>query len=64
MKFDAIIIGARHHGLVLDGYMASAGLKVLLAERRLMYGGGLNTTEATIPGFYHNLVCTENLTRA
>jgi phytoene dehydrogenase-like protein len=55
MKFDAIIIGAGHHGLILGAYMAKAGLKVLLAERRLMYGGGLNTTEATVPGFYHNL---------
>jgi phytoene dehydrogenase-like protein len=55
MTFDAVIIGAGHHGLILAGYMARAGLKVLLTERRLMYGGGLNTTEATIPGFYHNL---------
>lgn len=55
MQFDAIIIGAGHHGLILGTYMVKAGLKVLLTERRLMYGGGLNTTEATLPGFYHNL---------
>ena len=55
MQFDAIIIGAGHHGLILGTYMAKAGLKVLLTERRLMYGGGLCTTEATLPGFYHNL---------
>ena len=54
-KFDAIIIGSGHHGLILGTYMAKAGLNVLLTERRLMYGGGLNTTEATLPGFYHNL---------
>ncbi len=55
MNFDAVIIGAGHHGLILGTYMARAGLKVLLTERRLMYGGGLCTTEATLPGFYHNL---------
>lgn len=54
-NFDAVIIGAGHHGLILGTYMAKAGLKVLLTERRLTYGGGLNTVEATIPGFYHNL---------
>src|SRR5690625_7904688 len=54
-KFDAIIIGAGHHGLILGTYMARAGLKVLLTERRLLYGGGLVTAETTLPGFYHNL---------
>ena len=52
--FDGIIIGAGHHGLILGTYLAKAGLKVLLVERRLMYGGGLATVEATLPGFYHN----------
>ena len=28
---------------------------MLLVERRLDYGGGLSTREATAPGFYHNL---------
>ena len=53
--YDGIIIGAGHHGLVLGSYLAKAGLRILLVERRLTYGGGLNTTEATAPGFYHNL---------
>src|SRR5712691_2503123 len=53
--YDGIIIGAGHHGLVLGCYLAKAGLDVLLVDRRLNYGGGLNTTEATVPGFYHNL---------
>ncbi len=53
-KFDGIIIGAGHHGLILGTYLAKCGLKILLLERRLMYGGGLNTVEATLPGFYHN----------
>src|ERR1700681_1197334 len=53
--YDGIIIGAGQHGLVLGSYLAKAGLDVLLVDRRLAYGGGLNTTEATLPGFYHNL---------
>ena len=53
-SFDGVIIGAGHHGLILGSYLAKAGLKILLVERRLMYGGGLATVEATLPGFYHN----------
>ena len=53
--YDGIIIGAGHHGMVLGSYLAKAGLDILLVDRRLTYGGGLNTTEATLPGFYHNL---------
>jgi phytoene dehydrogenase-like protein len=53
--YDGIIIGAGHHGLVLGSYLARQGLDVLLLERRLDYGGGLCTREATLPGFYHNL---------
>jgi phytoene dehydrogenase-like protein len=52
--YDGIIIGAGHHGLILGCYLARAGLKILLVERRLKYGGGLATVEATLPGFYHN----------
>ena len=54
-SYDGIIIGAGHHGLVLGSYLAKAGLNILLVERRLEYGGGLSTKEATKPGFYHNL---------
>ena len=54
-SYDGIIIGAGQHGLVLGSYLAKAGLKILLVERRLTYGGGLSTREVTKPGFYHNL---------
>jgi phytoene dehydrogenase-like protein len=54
-SYDGIIIGAGHHGLVLGSYLTKAGLKILLVERRLEYGGGLSTKEVTKPGFYHNL---------
>jgi len=53
--YDGIVIGAGHHGLILGSYLARAGLKILLVERRLTYGGGLCTREVTLPGFHHNL---------
>ena len=54
-QFDGIIIGSGQHGLILGSYLAKAGLKILLVERNLNYGGGLMTEEVTQPGFYHNL---------
>jgi len=53
--YDGIVIGSGQHGLILASYLARAGLKVLLLERRLLYGGGLSTTEVTKPGFYHQM---------
>ena len=40
---------------MLGSYLAKCGLDILLVDRRLKYGGGLSTEEATAPGFYHNL---------
>jgi phytoene dehydrogenase-like protein len=54
-NYDGIIIGSGQHGLVLGCYLAKAGLKVALVERRMQYGGGLMTEEVTVPGFVHNL---------
>lgn len=53
--FDGVIVGAGQHGLVLGCYLARAGLRVALVDRRLQYGGGLMTEEVTLPGFVHNL---------
>lgn len=47
---DAIIIGAGHNGLVAAGYLAKAGLRVLVLERRHMVGGAA-ITEEIVPGF-------------
>ncbi|MEE9217671.1 MAG: NAD(P)/FAD-dependent oxidoreductase [Acidobacteriota bacterium] len=49
-KFDAVIIGAGHNGLVTAGYLARAGLKVCALERRSMVGGAC-VTEEVFPGF-------------
>ncbi|MFQ5761730.1 MAG: phytoene desaturase family protein [Candidatus Bathyarchaeia archaeon] len=54
-KFDCIVIGGGHNGLIAAGYLARAGLSVLVLERRSEAGGGLCTEEVTLPGFRHNL---------
>jgi phytoene dehydrogenase-like protein len=54
-KYDVLIIGAGHNGLILGNYLAKAGLKVLVIERRLEAGGGLSSEEITVPSFLHNL---------
>ncbi len=54
-EFDGIIIGSGYNGLTLGGYMAKQGLKILVLERRMHYGGATITEEVTVPGVYHNL---------
>jgi phytoene dehydrogenase-like protein len=49
-KYDAIIIGAGHNGLVTAAYLARAGKKVLVLERREVLGGAC-VTEELWPGF-------------
>ena len=38
-SFDAIVVGAGHNGLVAATYLARAGLKVRVYERRAGFGG-------------------------
>src|SRR5215510_6000229 len=49
-KYNAIIIGAGHNGLVTAAYLARAGKKVLVLERRELIGGCV-VTEELWPGF-------------
>jgi phytoene dehydrogenase-like protein len=49
-KYDAIIIGGGHNGLVNAAYLAKAGKKVLVLERRHLVGGA-TVTEEVFPGF-------------
>jgi phytoene dehydrogenase-like protein len=48
--YDAIIMGGGHNGLVCAGYLAKAGLRVLVLERRSFVGGAV-ATEELFPGF-------------
>lgn len=54
-RYDVIVLGAGPNGLLCSAYLAKAGLKVLVLEKRNEVGGGLDTEEVTIPGFYHNI---------
>ena len=47
---DVIIIGAGHNSLVAAGYLAKAGRRVVVLEKRSVVGG-VATTEETFPGF-------------
>ena len=49
-KYDAIIIGGGHNGLTAAAYLARAGRKVLVLERRHLVGGAA-VTEEVFPGF-------------
>src|SRR4051812_7988828 len=49
-KYDAIIIGGGHNGLVTAAYLARAGRRVLVLERRHLVGGAA-VTEEIVPGF-------------
>jgi phytoene dehydrogenase-like protein len=48
--YDAIVIGGGHNGLVNAAYLARAGKRVLLLERRPLLGGA-TATEEIVPGF-------------
>jgi phytoene dehydrogenase-like protein len=47
---DAIVIGGGHNGLTAAAYLAKAGLKVLVLERRHIVGG-MCVTEELFPGY-------------
>jgi len=53
-SYDAILIGGGHNGLVCATYLAKAGLKVCVLERRSVVGGAA-VTEEFHPGFRNSV---------
>jgi phytoene dehydrogenase-like protein len=49
-RYDVVVIGGGHNGLVHAAYLARAGKKVLVCERRHVLGGAA-VTEEVFPGF-------------
>ena len=56
VTYDAIVIGGGHNGLTCAAYLARAGRKVLVLERRHVLGGAA-VTEEVFPGFKYS-VCS------
>jgi len=53
--YDAIVVGAGPNGLAAAITLQQEGLRVLLLEARPTVGGGMRTTELTLPGFHHDI---------
>jgi phytoene dehydrogenase-like protein len=53
-NYDAVIIGAGHNGLTCAAYLAMAGLRVRVVERRAVVGGAA-VTEEFYPGFRNSV---------
>ena len=49
-KYDALIVGGGHNGLVTACYLQRAGLDVLVVEKNGWVGGAATSRELT-PGF-------------
>ncbi len=56
-SYDVVIAGAGHNSLIVGCYLAKAGLKVCIAERKEKAGGSVATDEITGAGFKQD-VCS------
>ncbi len=54
VRYDAIVLGAGHNGLVTAAYLARAGRRVVVLERRPVIGGA-TLTEEPLPGYKYSV---------
>jgi phytoene dehydrogenase-like protein len=50
LRYDAVVVGGGHNGLVCAAYLARAGMRTIVLERRHLLGGAA-VTEEVWPGF-------------
>src|SRR5258706_4738506 len=56
LEYDGVIIGAGHNGMICAGYLAKCGQKIMVVEKNMEVGGGLDSQEdRNYPGFRHNI---------
>jgi phytoene dehydrogenase-like protein len=53
--FDAVVVGSGPNGLAAAITLQQEGLSVLVVESKPTIGGGMRTTELTLPGFHHDI---------
>ncbi|MFQ5683419.1 MAG: phytoene desaturase family protein [Candidatus Binatia bacterium] len=56
LKYDGVVIGAGHNGMICAAYLGKSGKRILVVEKNMEVGGGLDSHEdRNYPGFWHNI---------
>src|SRR3546814_4754259 len=61
-SYEVVIAGGGHNSLIVGCYLAKAGVKTLIVERKDKAGGSVATRELTGPGFKQDVCRSEEHT--